>query len=76
MVNGFHIYDAGSVAKLEWMYKKILEHIPASDVDYHLTPDQVNYIKSQQAKATALVSDPTSPYYEPDPEKEEQHRVC
>ena len=49
-----------------------------STTDYHLTPDQVNYIKSQQAKAKAkaLVSDPTSPYYEPDPEKEEQHRVC
>ncbi len=69
MVNGFHIYDAGSVAKLEWIYKKILEHIPESDEDFHLTPDQINYIKPQQTKATTLVYVPTSPYYEPDPDK-------
>lgn len=34
-----------------------------------LTKEQIEYIKTQQKKATALVSDPTSPYYELDEAK-------
>lgn len=30
-----------------------------------LTVDQINYIKSQQTRADAEVSDPSSTYYEP-----------
>ena len=34
-----------------------------------LTEAQINYIKSQQAKADKAVSDPNSEHYEPNPEK-------
>ena len=38
-----------------------------------LTEAQINYIKSQQAKADAKVSDPNSPHFlPPDPEKTDE----
>lgn len=44
--------------------------IPDVDLDIpELTESQIQYIRSQQSKATSQVSDPSSPYYEPDESK-------